>query len=194
MAEGRATRGRGLRVVARGRGLPAVAPGRGLPAALVVALGVAARVLYAVAPRPVAEVAFPVGGALLVLGPALVHPWMRARGASLRASAAGALALPALWLAKEAWRMGGVYGAGEALFYLLNPVCAGVVLAAVFGIAAGEAGLRLARRGASGPAQRPALVALALALLALAGALRFAGDDATEIFYAYIALYRWLFG
>ncbi len=163
------------------------------PPLVLLALGIAARLLYVGVGGRAGEVAFVAGGALLVLGPAAVHGAMRRRGVGPGGAAMGAFALPAAWLAKELWRTGAVFPPAETLFYVLNPVSLGILAAGALGVAAAELVWRRVRGGRWALASGPGLVLLVGAALAGAGALLFRGDDAHDLFYGYIALYRWLF-
>ena len=71
------------------------------PALLVPGIAAASCAGYDAAPPAVANVAILPYGALLLVGPALVHPWLRAHGVSLVVSAAASLALCLGWIAKE---------------------------------------------------------------------------------------------
>lgn len=170
------------------------ARGDWLLALLPAGLGAGAFALYRLASPAVAEwAALPYATALL-LAPAWAYPLLRRRGAAAGRAVAGALALPLLWLAKEGWRMSAVFGLGETLFYALNPVCLGLFAWSGLQIAAGELALRRARGGRWELASAPGLYLVGVLAAAALGGLLFRGDDANLLFYAYIALYRHLFG
>jgi hypothetical protein len=155
------------------------------------ALGVASFAVYAVAPGRIADRAAVPYALALGLAPALAWAWMRACGARAGEAAWGAGLLPGLWLAKELWRTSGVYPLAETLFFLLNPVCLGVVGLAVFEASAAEwAWARWRGRRAPTAAVLPVVAGLLVAAAAgLAG-----GDRLRALFYAYVDLHRALFG
>ncbi len=161
-----------------------------IAAAAVPGVAVASCAAYDAAPPPVADVAILPYAALLLLAPAFVHPWLRAHGVSLAASAGAALALCLGWIAKELWAISAVYSPGETLFYALNPVPLGLFTASVFQIAVAELCLRQRR---SLPLRGPALVVAAILLLGLGVALAARGSGGREIFYGYVALHARLF-
>lgn len=163
------------------------------PAALAL-LALASHQLYETAPRALAEVAFVPYAAALVFGPAIVYPTLRSRGARVRLAVAGSLLVPFLWLAKECHRVWTVFGLGSALYYALNPLAVGLLVACTLQMAVAELALRRRREGrlrlGGGPAV--ALGAVALFGAGVGGAAWRWGPD--TIFYAYVALYRYLFG
>jgi hypothetical protein len=162
------------------------------PAALV-ALAVASLAAYQIAPPAAANVAGVVYAASLVLGPSLVYPWARRGGLAPSGAVAAALAVPLLWLAKECWAVGRVFGIGEALYYAFNPLAVGILVAAALQMAVAELLLRRIDGGRWQLANAAGLVVAGIALLAAAYGVAAARSDATIIFWAYIALYRRLF-
>jgi hypothetical protein len=170
-----------------------VAPAWVAPAAVVVVAG-ASFAAYQTAPPAVANAVAIVYAASLVLGPACVYPWTRRRGAAPAVAAALSLAVPLLWLGKECWAVGGVFGPAEALYYAANPLALGLIVGAGLQMALAELLLRRADSGRWQLANGAGLVLAAIALLAGAYGVAAARYDPTVIFWAYIALYRRLFG
>ncbi len=160
-------------------------------AALVPAVAVGSCSLYEAGPPAVANAAFLPYAALLLLAPALVHPWLRSHGVAVAPAAAASLSLAVGWLAKELWAVSAVYPIAETLFFALNPVPLGLLLASTFQIAVAELWIR-SRSGA--PRRGPAAVVGAILLLGALVAVAARGSGGREIFYAYVALHAHLFG
>jgi hypothetical protein len=158
---------------------------------LLLGVAVASCAVYDRAPPAVANFAILPYATCLVLAPALLYPWLRRRGAGKGTAAAGSLVMLAAWLAKELWQVSAAFPPLDSLFYALNPVCLGLLVAALLQMALAELVLRW-RRGA--PARGPALLAAAILLLASGVGLAARGSGGREIFYAYVALYARLFG
>lgn len=154
---------------------------------LLLAATCACWLVYNLAPPRLAELALPPYAAGLVLGPSLVYPILRRRDASARRAVLAALVVPAAWLLKEGWRITAVFSVPEAFYYAFNPLSLGLFTAAAFQMAAWELFV--------GRARRAPLTVLAVVAL-LAGGFGIATHDSggREAFYAYIAIYRWLFG
>lgn len=175
--------------------MPEGRPGRPWRApALLVLLAVTTWALYQSAAPWVANFSVFPYALSLVLGPSFVYPLMRRDGASMRLAVAGCCGVPLLWLAKEIWRVTGVFSAGEAAYYALNPLALGLYTALAFQIALWELLLRRRRSGRWQLASGPALTLLAILLLAGTFALAARGSGGREVFYAYIEGYRLLFG
>jgi hypothetical protein len=156
------------------------------PGALL-AVAAASFAVYQTAGRAVAEIAIVPYAACLVLGASWVYPRLRRRGAGIRAAVAASLLLPFVWLAKEAVRVSAVFGPAETLYYAFNPISLGVFSAAALQMAVWELAVGQARRG-------PLVVLGVLAAAALASYGIAADSGGRELFYGYIAGYRWLFG
>lgn len=162
-----------------------------------IAVGSITAFTAAVFDRAPAAIAYWAGlayAACLVLGPAVVYPWMRRRRFSGSAATAAALCVPVLWLAKECVAVGRVFGIAAGVYYALNPLAAGLLVAAALQMAIAELALRRVRRGRWEMVGAPAAVVAAVAALGGAYALVAWRWDATFVFWLYISGYRWLFG
>jgi hypothetical protein len=161
--------------------------------AAVTAIAAGSFAAYQVAPPAVAGVAGVVYAISLMLGPALIYPWSRRHGLSPGYSIAAALVVPALWLGKECWAVGAIFGVVCALYYAANPLALGVLVAAALQMALAEVLLRRATAGRWQLVNGAGPTLAGIALLAGGYALAAARYDHTIIFWAYIALYRRLF-
>jgi hypothetical protein len=165
-----------------------------LAPALVLGVAATSFALYQTAPPAVANVVIFPYAASLVLGASLVYPWLRGAGASGSRAVAASLLVPVLWLLKEGYRVTAVFSVGEAVYYAFNPISLGLFTAAAVQMALAELLLRRARSGRFEWASGPAAVLAAILALGLVFAVAARGSGGREIFYAYIALYRHLFG
>jgi hypothetical protein len=158
-------------------------------------LGVAALcwAVYQRAPRAIAEPAIVPYAAILVLGPSLVYPWLRRRGAAPSRAALACGLVPAAWLAKELYRVSGVFSAAEALYYATNPLALGLFTAGALQMAVWELCLERARAGRWRPRSGAGLVVAAVLLLAGGFALAAGDSGGRDFFYAWIDVYRALF-
>jgi hypothetical protein len=162
--------------------------------ALVLAVTVTSFTLYNNAPPAAANrLIVPYLGSL-VLGPSLVYPWSRWRGAGAGRAALAALLVPFLWLVKEVHRVSEVFSLGEGLYYALNPLALGLFAAAALQMALTELLWRRARLRRWDLVSAPGLTLAAILLLAGSFAMATRGSGARAVFYAYIAVYRRLFG
>jgi hypothetical protein len=127
----------------------------------------------------------------LLLGPSLVYPWLRRRDASQGGALLGALLVPALWLLKECRRVAAVHGVAQSLYYVLNPLCVGVLAFAALQMAVAEIWLR---RGTGRSMWGPLAVVGGFAAMALSSFLFARAYGAQSIFYAYVALHARIFG
>jgi hypothetical protein len=160
-----------------------------------VAIGIAvfSWTLYSHAGSSVANAAFFPYAAILLLGPGVVYTCVRRGGETPRTALGFALAIPALWYAKEFYRLTGVFSVGEALYYALSPISLGVFGAAALQVALAEL-LELRRRsGRWQPARAPLLTLGVIAALGLGAAIVGHDSGGRDVFYGYIALYRILF-
>lgn len=163
------------------------------PVALVLAwLGGLAVVDHASA--PVATLVMPLYAAIIVLGAAGVYPAMRRRGAGVGVAAAGALAVPLLWIAKECRAMSRLYTPGEAAYYAVNPVALGLLAAAAAQMAAAELLLRRRRTGRWSVRNGPGFLLMAITLIAGLAALVTRHAGPTSVFWTYVQGHRRLFG
>jgi hypothetical protein len=162
--------------------------------ALLLCVAATSFLLYNAASPSIANVAIFPYAASLVLGPSLVYAWLRRDGASIRAAVCAALVLPFLWLVKEGYRVTAVFSVGEAVYYAFNPLSLGLFTAAAFQMASAELLLRRARRGRWELATGPALTLLAIVSAVAVFAILARESGGREVFYAYITLYRHLFG
>ena len=176
-------------------GTPSAANGRVWPpfiTLLVIAVGTF--VLYNTSPPAVANVAAIPYAISLACGPLLVYPWLRRRRISARKATAAALGVPVLWLVKECYNAGTVFGFRETIYYAFNPIALGLFAWAALQLAAAEIVIQRLETGRWRFASGAGAVLLVVALL---GALYIPiarRHGVTAIFYAYIALYRYLFG
>jgi hypothetical protein len=161
--------------------------------AAVFALGSGAWLVYQHGAPRVAERALFVYAGCLLLGPSLAYGLLRRGGSAPGPSAAIALAIPGLWLAKELWRVSAVHPLAESLYYALNPISLGVLCAAAVPMALVEIGMRRRREGAWRPGGWPGATLAGFALLAGAAAAIGHDSGGRDIFYTYLALYRTLF-
>lgn len=164
------------------------------PAAAVVVATAAGFAATRFAPSAVATWTAVPYALVLALGPGFAYAAARSAGASAGWATAAGLAAPLLWLAKEMHRVAAVFGPAETLFYAFNPLSAGVFVFAGLQMAVVELALRRRRTGRWRLVSGPGAVVAGVATLA---ALAFAfgrGNGGREIFYGYVALYRWLFG
>ena len=163
------------------------------PATLLVVTG-ASWWIFNHSSRAVAEAVIGVYAASLVLGPSVVHPWMRAWGAGGRAAVLGALVVPGAWLVKESYRVTANFSVGEAVYYALNPLAQGLFVAVALQLALWEIVIERRHRGVwrlhRGPAITLGLVA-AYAALTRWVAVHW---GPAQIFYSYVALHARLFG
>ncbi len=162
-----------------------------LAPALVLATSIGACSLYDTTGPPLADAALLVYAICLVLTPALLFAWLRARGASLAAAAVAAPCVAVAWVAKEFWELSAVFSAGETLYYFFNPVSLGLFATCAFQMASAEL---VARRRAGRPLRGPALVLAGILALGGATALAARGSGGRELFYAYVSLHARLFG
>lgn len=130
----------------------------------------------------------------LVLGPGYAYTVSRRAGAAGAPAAVAGLAAPLLWLLKEMYRVSAVFGPAPTLFYALNPVSAGLFTFAALQMAGVELVLHRRRTGRFSLFSGPGAILAGVALLAAAAFAFGRGNGGREIFYGYIALYRWLFG
>jgi hypothetical protein len=165
-----------------------------LAPALVLGLAAMSFALYQTASPAVASVAIVPYAASLLLGPSLVYPWLRGAGASGGRAVAASLLVPALWLLKEGYRVTAVFSIREAVYYAFNPISLGLFAAAAVQMALAELLRRRAHSGRLEWASGPAAVLAAILVLGLVFAVAARGSGGREVFYAYIALYRHLFG
>ncbi len=150
--------------------------------------------IYDVAPRGVAEKILAAFAVALVFGPSLLYPPLRLRGASARAAIATVLLLPASWLALECYRTAQVFTVGEGLYYAFNPLMHGFASVIALQIALWEIVLRSIRRAPGTLRGWPVGILGVIAVFWLAVGIANYGRDATAIHYAYIEVYRRLFG
>lgn len=168
--------------------------GRGWLAPLgVLVVALAGFGIYNHAPPAVADVAIFPYAIALVLGPAVVYPALRVRGAPAGRAGAAALFVPLLWLVKECVRVSAVHGVAESVYYAFNPLCLGLFVGAALQMAIAELVLRRVRNGRWRLGGAPGWVIGGVAALAGAFAAVAVHDGPDVVFYAYIALYRWLF-
>jgi hypothetical protein len=128
----------------------------------------------------------------LLAGPCLTYAALRRTDGDAGRAAAFALGIPLLWLAKELHRVTGVHPPLESLYYALNPVSVGVFGAAVVPMALVEVARRRGR-GVRRLAGWPGVTLGVFVALAVAAAIVGHDNGGREIFYGYVALYRWLF-
>jgi hypothetical protein len=171
-----------------------MAEGRGRAAGVVAVygLGVLSWWLYQHRSPAVAGRVIVVYTACLLAGPCLIYAALRRRDGGAGRAAAFALGVPLLWLAKELYRVTGVHPPLESLYYALNPISVGVFCAALVPMALVE----VARRpgpGARRLAGWPGVTLGVFAALAVGAAAVGHDNGGREIFYGYVALYRWLF-
>jgi hypothetical protein len=162
-------------------------------AGLVVALGGAAWAAFNLAPPAVADVAIVPYAVILLLGPVFVYSRSRRAGSAGRGALALAMIVPVLWLAKELWRVSGVFPIAQTAYYAFSPISMGVFCAAAGSIAIAEIVLR--RAGGEGLRLRgaPGVTLGVILLLAIGAAAVGYESGGREIFYGYIALYGKLF-
>jgi hypothetical protein len=149
--------------------------------------------LYDVAPRALAELVLPVFAVTLVLAPSLLYPILRWRGESAAVAIAASLLLPASWLALECYRTARVFTWGEGLYYAFNPLMQGLASMLAVQLAGWEIARRAVRRQPllpGWPVWTLATIASFWTVVTIANH----GRDATAIHYAYIEIYRRLFG
>ncbi len=163
------------------------------PALLLLAVAAASFATYQLAPPAVAGRVIYLYAACLALGPSLVYPLARRRGATPGRALAGSLLVPCAWILKEGWRVSAVFSAPEAAYYALNPMALGLYQAVALQVALIELGLRRPWRRGWAAARGP-LAALAAVLLFAAG-LGWVGrgSGGSEIFYRYSEIHGWLF-
>jgi hypothetical protein len=161
--------------------------------AVAIAIAVASFGTFQLARPAIADLVGPLYGASLVLSAGFVYPWSRRRGLQPAGAAAAGLAVPLLWVAKECWAVGRVFSIAEALYYAFNPLALGVLVAAALQMAVAELWLRRSATGRWQIANGAGLTIAVIAILAGAYGVVAARSDPTRIFWAYIALYRWLF-
>ncbi len=129
------------------------------------------------------------------LGVFFVYPLAFFRGAGLSERVAASLVGPFAWALKEAFRVGAVFSAAEAAYFLLNPLSVGVF----FGAAA-EMGLcemlcrRRLKRGGAEVQVVPVPAALALGLGLFMVVFILAWGLGVHSFYIFQAGYEALFG
>ncbi len=131
----------------------------------------------------------------LGLGTLYVYPALFRRGAPVAERIVGSLVTPFLWMTKEVVIIGGVYTAGEALYYYLNPIHL-LLLSAVIA-EMGAAQLWINRALVKGGARRRAwsLPALVTILIGLGWfAFMFIWDLGVHHFYIFQEGYKALFG
>jgi hypothetical protein len=157
-------------------------------------LGVSSWWLYQHGSPVLAHRIFALYAGCLVVGPALAYAALRHGGSGAGTAALCALGVPVLWLAKELHRVTAVHPLLESLYYALNPVSVGVFGAAAVPMALVEIGWRRRRLGRWRPAGWPGVVLAAFALLAVVAGVVGHDSGGREIFYAYVAFYRVLFG
>jgi hypothetical protein len=154
----------------------------------------ASYILYNTAPAAVANVAIVPYAATLLLGPTLIYPSMRTADAPIASAVRASLWTPALWVAKECWAASKVFTPAETAYYALNPLALGLLVAAATQMALCELVLRLLRGPKIRLASGPLPILLVVACLAAGYVAAARGHGETFVFYAYIDLYRRLFG
>lgn len=165
-----------------------------LPPALLLALAAGSFCLYQLAPPGVAAHAIYPYAACLALGPYLVYSWMRRRGASPAAAAAGTAVVPVAWLVKEGYRITGVFGIADALYYALNPLALGIYLATLFQLALWEIALRRPWSATGRRARGPLVLLAGVLLCGAALGLAAYESGGSEIFYTFVAIHARLLG
>jgi hypothetical protein len=142
----------------------------------------------------IAAVVIYVYGASLLLAPSLLWPWARWRRASPGQAVAVCLVVPLAWIVKECVAVGRVFSFGEAVYYAFNPLSFGLLTVAALQMAACELVWRRVQSGRLALANGPGLVVLAILLMGVAYGLIARAYGVTAAHYAYLEVYRWLFG
>jgi|GEM_PF-4739433 len=165
-----------------------------LPPLLLLLLAASSWWLFNHSSRAVAERVIALYAASLVLGPSLVYPWMRARGASGRGALLGSLLVPVAWLIKEGYRITASFTVAEAFYYALNPLAQGLFAGVALQLALWEIALRRKRTGRWRLDGAPGMALCSVALYA--GLLRWVASTwgPAQIFYSYVALHPRIFG
>ncbi len=162
--------------------------------AAVVALAVTAFVLYNTSPPSVANIVIYPYALILIFGPSIIYPWLRWREASTAQAVSASLCVPVLWVLKECYAFSAVFSFGETVLYAFNPLSFGLFTGAALEMAVCELLLRRAWGGRWQLVNPAGFVCAGILILAGAFAVIARGNDATIAFYAYIAVYRYLFG
>jgi hypothetical protein len=164
------------------------------PPLVLLGVGASSGVLYDIAAPAVANVVIYVYGFALIAGPSLLWPWLRLRGASTAQTAAACLVVPSAWILKECLAVGRVFSAGEAAYYAFNPLSLGLLAALVTQGAVCELLVRRVRSGRWRPFGRAGTVLLGAVATGAAYALVARVSGVTAAHYAYLEVYRWIFG
>lgn len=151
-------------------------------------------VIYNTAAPAVANVAIYAYGITLILGPSLLWPWLRLRGASTAQAAVACLVVPSVWMSKECVAVGRVFSAGEAAYYAVNPLSLGLLAAVAVQAAVCELVLQRAQKGQWQPFSGAGAVVLGAIAVGTAYALVARAYGVTAAHYAYLEVYRWIFG
>ena len=164
------------------------------PPLALLAVAVSSGVLYDTAAPAIANVFIYAYGFALLAGPSLLWPWLRLHGASTAQTAAACLVVPSAWILKECLAVGQVFSAREAAYYAFNPLSLGLLAAVVTQGAVCELLVQRAQSGRWQPLGRSGAVLLGAVAAGAAYALVARVYGVTAAHYAYLEIYRWIFG